>query len=381
MNTPIDESTYTTLVRLAEELQRKNTQLDAQHCLPEHVARTLTQEGLWKLWVPEDYGGAELALPESLHLFETAARLEPVLGWSVTIGTGGGLFAAWLADASARTIFSPAHALVAGSGAPTGTATPVAGGYRVSGRWRYASGAPHASWFTASTVIEGETVDGRPLIRAVAVPAAQVVIEDSWDTAALQGTGSHDIRMEEVFVPTEFSFDLFAPPRIDRPLYRFPFMSIAEASFGAVALGYARGALDAFSQGPARRRPMGGEKTAAEFEAVQIRYAEAEMRLRAARAYFYQAVVSAWQQVLENRPVASNQQQDIALATVHAVQECRAGIDRLSEAAGMPLLYRANPLGRYQRALHALTQHAITSPLRMGELGAALLQPQPRHAD
>ena len=371
MNTPIPDP-RSSLLPLAQFLENHRDTLDSQRCLPDEAVAEFVRQGLWKLWVPREFGGAEMAVPDALELFETAAELEPVLGWSVTIGTGGGLFAAWLPEAVAAEIYEPEQALIAGSGAPTGAARPVEGGYRVSGRWRYCSGAPHATWFTASVMVEAP--GDEPAMRAVAVPADEVIVEDTWDTAALQGTGSHDIRMEDVFVPENRLFNLMIPPRIDRTLYRYPFMSIAEASFGAVALGYARGALTAFAEGPARRRPMGGERTAADFDAVQERFGQAEMRLRAARAFFRQATEAVWEAVVREQEVTREQQRAVTLATVHAVTECREGIDRLCEAAGMGITYRTDPLGRFQRGLHALSQHAMTSPLRAVELGRALLE-------
>ncbi len=369
--TGIDQQDRSRLETLAEAIAGQLDFLDHHHRLPPAVVDGLVQAGLWKLWVPQHLGGRERPVPESLALFREAARLDPVLGWSVAIGTGGGLFAAWLPEAVAETIYTPDEALIAGSGAPTGTARPVDGGYRVDGHWRYCSGAPHATWFTASVMVEA--AEGEPAMRAVAMPAGDVVVEDSWDTAALQGTGSHDIRAEAVFVPGDRLFDLFAPPRIDHPLYRYPFMSIAEASFAAVALGCARGALDAFARGPARRRPMGGARRAADFDAVRERHARAEMALQAGECWLREATEGPWERVVAGEPVPAADQQRVALAAVNAVDAARLAVDSAAEAAGMGVAYRADPLGRFQRAVHLVGQHAMVSPLRAAELGGALL--------
>src|SRR5690606_5347917 len=112
-----------------------------------------------------------------------------------------------------------------GSGAPEGRAEEVAGGYRICGRWRYASGAHHASVFTASCIVTrgGEPVhdaDERVLIRAMAFEPAQVRIIETWDTSGLRGTGSHNFEVRDAFVPQRCSFSVFDVPREPGPIYR-----------------------------------------------------------------------------------------------------------------------------------------------------------------
>src|SRR5690606_333711 len=110
--------------------------------LPDEVVNLLVRHRLFRLWIPRRYDGLELTLPDALAVYERAAQIDGSLGWAVMIGAGGGLFAAYLEESAAREIFGPASAVIAGSGAPDGRAERAAGGYRVSGRWRYASGAP-----------------------------------------------------------------------------------------------------------------------------------------------------------------------------------------------------------------------------------------------
>src|SRR4051812_23260818 len=121
---------------------------------PAHVIDALTAQRLFRLWIPRSLGGDELPLPASLEVFEAASRLDGAAGWLVTIGTGGGLFAAQFDEETAREIFGPPEALIAGSGAPCGTAVRSKDGYRVEGRWGYASGAHHATSFTANCVLD-----------------------------------------------------------------------------------------------------------------------------------------------------------------------------------------------------------------------------------
>ena len=131
------------LERMAEDAEREGR-------IPEKVVSWLYRHGFYRLWVPERYGGAQMSLPDVLAVYERAAYIDGALGWAIMIGCGGGLFAAYLPDSVAADLFSHEEALVAGSGMPTGTAVPVEGGYKVSGRWRFASGIHQASIITAS---------------------------------------------------------------------------------------------------------------------------------------------------------------------------------------------------------------------------------------
>ncbi|MEY4762947.1 MAG: hypothetical protein RLZZ200_2803, partial [Pseudomonadota bacterium] len=116
--------------------------------LPQPVADVLFERGLFRLWIPRRFDGLEVPLPEGLRIIEALSRMDGAVGWAVMIGAGGGLFAAYLAPDTAGRFFGPRNALVAGSGAVQGSAERVEGGYRCSGRWRYASGAHQASLFT-----------------------------------------------------------------------------------------------------------------------------------------------------------------------------------------------------------------------------------------
>ena len=224
------------------------------------VVERIVDAGLFRLWVPRSVDAPELPLPPALEVFEAASRIDGSFGWAVTIGTGGGLFAGALEPETAAEIFGPREALIAGSGKPGGTAKPVDSGYLAGGRWTFASGAHHATWFTANCILEGERRsdgDDGPVIRALAFPASEVEIIETWDPVGMRGTGSHDFRVGSSLVPLRRTFGVFDDWSFERgPLYRYPFASIAEMSFGAVGLGIGRHAIDEFLALAGSRRSM-----------------------------------------------------------------------------------------------------------------------------
>ncbi len=340
------------------------------------VVERIVEAGLFRLWVPRSIDAPELPLPPALEVFEAASRLDGSFGWAVTIGTGGGLFAGALEPATAAEIFRPREALIAGSGKPGGTARPVDSGYLAGGRWTFASGAHHATWFTANCILEGERSedDGGPVIRALAFPASEVEIIETWDPAGMRGTGSHDFRVESSLVPLRRTFAVFGDwPCEPGPLYRYPFASIAEISFGAVGLGIGRHAIDEFMALSGSHRSLYSGELLRDRQAVRARLGEAEALVSSARAWFYEVARSSWETVVRGDALSVAEAARVALASTHATASAARACQLLYEAAGSASLAAGSPLARAWRDVHALTQHAAVSPLGYGTAAAGLL--------
>src|SRR5205807_10661884 len=134
------------------------------------------------------------------------------------------------------------------------------------------------------------TQDARPMPSVVAMPHDELQIIDTWHTLGLRGTGSHDVVAGELFVPASRVFSLFDGPLIDRPLYRFPIFGYFALSIAAAALGNARGAIDDFKAIAAHKVGLGSTRTLAERSATRAAVAEAEAKLNAGRALYYEAI-------------------------------------------------------------------------------------------
>jgi alkylation response protein AidB-like acyl-CoA dehydrogenase len=340
----------------------------AERRLTAPLVEALLERQLFRLFVPQAIGGEEADLPIALEVFERVSRADGAAGWCVMIGAGAGLFAGFLEPDAARTIFGDERAVVAGSGAATGTARRDSDGYRVSGRWAYASGAHHASWFTANCVFE----DGQ--IRSVAVPADDVRIVDTWDVAAMCGTGSDDIEIVDAFVPDAFIFlATDGKPVASGPLYRVPFFTVAELSFAAVSLGIARHALESFAD-LARTKPLpGAGAMLATDPDVQSRYARAEAIVGSARAFLYDLAQAAWECVVRGDTVSSAAAARLRLAALDAVHGSAVAVDLLQVRAGMTALGVDSEFARAWRDAHAVTQNVVVSAGLYADAGCALL--------
>jgi indole-3-acetate monooxygenase len=348
--------------------------------LPQYVVRALVQHGLFRLWIPKRCGGFELGLPEALQIYEAAARIDGSIGWAVMIGSGGGLFAAYLDAATASSIYARPEAVVAGSGAPEGRAFRERGGYRVSGCWHYASGAHYATTFTANClVMEGGTLvfgpDGKPLIRAMAFEVPQVAILPVWDPTGLRGTGSDDFEVRDAFVPENRSFSVLADaPRETGPLYRLPFGVLTELPVTAVAVGIARHALELFASLARVKKLHGTSALLMSDPVVQATYGAAHATWQLAQSSLDSLAHKAWDAARANRSLSPRDRAEITSGCVFSVAKLRAALGELLALTGMTAIQPESELARTWRDFQALAAHGSVSPRHLGSAGALLLQ-------
>jgi alkylation response protein AidB-like acyl-CoA dehydrogenase len=338
--------------------------------LTQPLVEALLRHGLFRLWLPRTFGGLERSLPGTLAVFEAAAALDGSFGWALNIGTGGGLFAAHMERSFAHEVFEPRAAVIAGSGTPSGAAVEVPGGYRVTGHWRYASGSQYATWFTASCALYDDAgpkrgAEGQQLIRAMSFPRAAVHVHDTWDTLGMRATSSHDFSVEGVFVPAARSFDVFGEPSEHGPLYRFPFLGIAELSFAAAALGIAAHGIEAFERFAAGKRIHYSGGLLADAPLVRQRVGEATSALAGAREHFYAAAAGAWARVSAGEPEPPGEPASLTRAAAEAAQTSSRALDSVFALAGMSPLFHDSTFGRCWRDVRTLAQHALLSPLRL----------------
>jgi indole-3-acetate monooxygenase len=352
--------------------------------LPEPLATALTRVGLFRIWIPRRHGGFELGLPDALRVYEAAASLDGSLGWAVMIGSGGGLFAAVLDEQTAQEIYAPSNAVIAGSGAPDGRAERVPGGFRATGRWRYASGAHYATTFTANCIVtvNGEPVagaDGTPLIRAMAFEPSQVTIVPAWDAIGMRGTGSHDFEVSNAFVPERRTFSVFADtPREEGPLYQLPFDVLTQLPVASVALGIAQHALDAFAALVRQKRDGASDRPLANDAVVQSQYAQNHARWRAARARVHELAQETWATALARRPLGASQLAQITAGCAFAVSELGIAVASIAALAGMSAILRETEpsRGEFARAwrdLQTVSAHVSVSSRQFRAAGATLL--------
>lgn len=357
------------LVAGAEEAERLRT-------LPPATVQAFRDSGLLGLKVPEVLGGIEADPVTQLEVLEAVTRLDASAGWCLMVATTAiGLPAGFLPDAAVTTLLADGRVPTAAVAiAAAGVATPIDGGYRLTGRWPFASGARHAEWLAVGCWVRRDAQDAGA--RHVAVlPAAAAQIHDNWSVAGLEGTGSNDVSVKDLFVPADFAWSFSAPPRRGGPLFRLGMPAFVAYEHVAFALGVARRALEASLELAAtKRRGMGA---APESVSGRTRYqallGESEIRLRAVRAGAIDLFEEVWRAASAGQVPDRRIHAETRSMAVHATEVAAEIVTSLFRAAGGGALYRSGILQRCFRDLSAGAQHFMVADSAYERLGQILL--------
>ena len=334
--------------------------------------QSLARAGVFRLCVPRALGGEEAEPATLLAVLEELGRADGSTGWCAMIGATSGLVSAYLPDAEARAIYGASPEVVSGGVfAPSGEAVREDGYYRVTGRWRFASGCEHCDWLMGGCLVRD---DGPPRARMVLFPASDAEIIDTWTVSGLRGTGSHDIAVHDLRVPGTRSVSLGH----DRPvatgaLYAFPLFGLLALGIAAVALGIGRRALDEILALASAKTPTGGRRTLAERSTVQAQLAEAEATLGAARALLRETVEEAWGAARALNTIDVALRARLRLAATHATAASARVVDAGYTAGGGTAVYADSPLQRAFRDVHVVTQHMMVAPATWELCGRLLL--------
>jgi indole-3-acetate monooxygenase len=361
---PTSTSTGLELDALTEQASTLARELAAtterERALPVELLDALRATGLMRAGAPASLDALQAPPARTLAAAETIARGDASAGWCVSIAATSSLLSAYLPEEGAAEIFVDPRMVAAGVWAPRGHAVSVDGGLRVSGRWSFCSGISHSEWLFAGCVLEDPKAgtDDGPVLRVTALPTAELEILDTWHTSGLRGTGSHDAVADGLFVPDHHVLSLMnTPPRIDAPLYRFPIFGFFALSIAAAALGNARGAIDDLCELAGAKTAQGSSRVLAERAATQAAVGEAEAALRAARAFYYDAIEDAWQAAQQAGPVDVPLRLGLRLAATHAVRTSAEVARSMYDLGGGTAIYEDSPLQRRFRDAHAATAH------------------------
>lgn len=308
------------------------------------VLALIYEQQWFRVLVPHRFGGLDWPLPAVVRLEEELARVDGSIAWTVTLCSGAGWFARFFPASDLDRIFAHPRLCMAGSGMAAGRAERLpGGGYRVSGQWGYASGARHATAFTANCVIweDGAPVpgeDGQPLVRPFLFLRDEVKVLDEWRAVGLVATGSHGFIVTELDVPAERCF------MIDDAL----FLPLAEATLAVNSCGMAGHFLECFEEVLEKRK---GHLTAATVEAVVEIVEKTKGELARVREAFYTALDAAW--TSRGSYEAVSRTSHVLAATV---RQC---VDRLYPYAGLGAANIESEINRVWRDLHTASQHPL----------------------
>jgi alkylation response protein AidB-like acyl-CoA dehydrogenase len=378
----VTENDATSLVRKVEPVIRQyRAQAEAERRLAPETMQAIVAAGIMQAWVPRAYGGLEMDPITAMDMFEEISRIDGAAGWVVSqcsiLAYLGCLFPA---EANQEMHAAP-NQIFAGAWNPPGRAEPVPGGYRVSGRWPFTSGANYATWMsglanvTSSEPATAETQE-TPQTIVVYFRATEAKILDTWRTLGMRGTGSNDVVIEDVFVPERRAWKI-APlnppdPAFAGPLYRLGVWINAQTQ-SCVGLGIARAAIDDLMDLATKKTPSYQQTELADRSLVHDRVARARALIDAARSYNRLALQNAWDYVGDAEKIDIDHGTALALAACFAHEAACQAVDLVHACAGTSAIRDEHRFQQYFRDVHTLSQHAFTGPARYESLGKVML--------
>jgi alkylation response protein AidB-like acyl-CoA dehydrogenase len=331
---------------------------------------------------PKRFGGSEADFRTKLEVIQELGRgcgSTAFVTGQITCGCW--FIGMWNDRVQADVWGSNPDARIAGVIAPTGTAEIVKGGYRVSGRWAYCSGSLHAHWLFLGVPIVDQ--DGQPVdMRVVLLPAADVVIEDTWHVAGMKGTGSNTVVAHEVFVPEHRSTSMgklmmgeYDNRHSGETLYQVPVASAVITDLAGPQLGLARAAMELVIEQASTRGVTHTEyDLQTNAPTVQLALAKAATLIDAAELLAYRAADEVDEagrlNIFPDYLTRARNKMRVSQAIVNA----RDAIRELVSAHGAASFAESNPLQRIWRDSEVASRHAVANPaINAHVYGRALL--------
>ena len=365
---------------LAPEIEAAADEIERTRRIPPALLDRLHAQRIFRMLLPRAVGGDEIDPVSYCAAVEEIGRRDGSIAWNVFVANSSALIAAYLDVEIARTVWGEPTTLVAWGPPNACGARAVPGGYRVSGRWDFASGCRAASWMGA----HGHVVEpdgsmrlnrfGKPTVRSLLFPVSQVTLLDTWHTIGLRGTASDSYEVADVFVPEAFSTTREDPTlrRFGGRLYAFTQQGLYAVGVAAVAMGMARAMLDAFVELARHKAPRNIQPLAAS-STVQAAVARAEARLGAARAYLMAILADIYEHADEVRPIDVPDRARARLACTEAIHAAIDVADYTYKAAGVDAIFPGTPFERRFRDMHTLSQQIQSRESHYEAVGHILL--------
>ncbi|POX57375.1 flavin-dependent monooxygenase [Streptomyces sp. Ru71] len=358
---------------LAPTLRERAAEAEELRRVPDTSVKELEDTGFFQLLQPKAFGGRAAdpvvfytAVKEIAKACGSTGWVASVVGvhpWHVALFDPRAQQEVWGQDPKTR---------IASSYAPTGKATPVDGGFKLSGRWHFSSGCDHTQWALLGCLVPD--ADGNPVdMRTFLIPRTEYRIDDVWDTVGLRGTGSNDVVVEDVFVPEHraLSFGPVTALQVpghelnDEPLYRLPYAGVFTTTISTPIVGIAEGAYEAYLDATRQRFRVSYGQKVAEDPFAQVRIARAGSDIDASWLQLSRNIAEMYDLARrgEEIPMAlrTRTRRDQVLATERSV----AALDLLMEnAGGNAMRTGPHPVQRAWRDAHTGRGHAANDPER-----------------
>ena len=355
--------------------------------VPKEVADSLRAAGLFRTWIPKSLGGWEVEPVVACRMFEEVARINSATAWMLQMCSAVSLLSAFFGDEAVSEMHEMGAPVFGDSFAPPMRMEPVDGGWRITGQASFVSNCQHIDWFFGLGMeFEGDVPkpgpDGTPVAMTFAVPRSEFEVVENWNTTGMRGTGSHDVRVDGVFVPARRAVPFHpisqaANASYPTPLTRLGPVWLGITSMAAVALGIAQAAYDEFLGICESKTPNYSPSKVGELPLAHYRLGEAHAHLGAARSFLYGTLGDVWNRVEAGAELSMADRANMSAASTFCLQAGAHALDLIGESAGTSMIRDETALSHHARDLRTLTQHVFTSKNRYQDVGLMLLGRDP----
>jgi alkylation response protein AidB-like acyl-CoA dehydrogenase len=373
---------------IAARIAGRANAIEAARAFPADLLDEIEATGFFRMALDPRYGGAGYRLQDAVPVIEEIGRADGSAAWSLMLGSE--VHIAWtrFPHAFLESIYAaPSFPMARAALTPRGRMTQVEGGYVLDGQWPLASGSYPTQWFLVNSLVTD--ADGRPVAnpdgviepKLAAVPTAAIEILDTWHAMGLRATESHDIRLDNYFVPEERTAYASVLQPDSGPLGQIALNAALGTFHLGVVLGIARGMLDELAASSKLRKPVyTPTRFLAESPLFQERYGAMEIRLAAARALVLDEAARLWDRASRGEAITTPVNVRHRAMVAHVHQECLAIANEIFSDAGTAVLYEGSSMQRRFRDMRSACQHIIAGPDIFQPHGAFLLdQPIEAH--
>ena len=360
---------------LLVDVRERSAEFTAQRYISQDIVERFKRVGIYRALVPKRFGGDERSPRQFCEVIERISQADGSAGWVASFGMGVTYLASLPVDTFASIYAQTPDVVFAGGIFPPQPAPIVPGGFEVSGRWSFASGCMGATVVGVGISPTGDA--SQPLPRMAVMSPSKITIDKTWEVIGLTGTGSHDIVVDKVVVPEEWTFVRGSPSKLEEPVFRYPGLSLATQVLAVVGLGIARGAIEEVLAMAGGRVSVTGAPKLSDRPLVQMEMAKCEAQLRSARGFFYESIDSAWDTLLRGDKVSPEQINMLRLSSTHAVRTGAEVSRSMQMLTGMTGIYERSPLSTQVRDSLVVTQHAFMGDITYQNAGAMLFGQKP----
>lgn len=353
----IDEQITSTIRKFAGEAESMGS-------LNPQQLSVIYKEHWFNLFVPKEYGGLGLSLPEALSIEEAIAWIDGSTGWTITLCSGANWFIGFLDPEIAETVFDTKKVCLAGSGRASGIAKIKDDAYEITGKWLYATGAAHATAFTANCLIEkdGEVLknnDGSDLIESFIFLRNEVTVNEDWKAIGMIATSSNSFEVKGLSVNKSRRFKIDEKQTVlQGKIYQYPFLQFAEATLAANISGMAIHYLDLFED-IINQRNADKHYTNDQLLSLSLRHDTAKTQLNEARQLFYKTIQRSWNEGNGIKGFSDETMKEVSKVSRQMAATSRRMVDEMFPYCGLIAVDHDTEINRVWRNIHTAILHPL----------------------